>query len=653
MSIQKKIILIILMVSCIPLLLLSVISINYVTRSVEEETINQNKLLVSNVKLEINNYIDQPLVALKAIASSPSVQTFDLPQTKNMLVQVQKKYPDISLILVDNKGNQVVRGDNASLSNIADRAYFQAAFNGGEENISEVVYAKNTNRFIISLATPVRNINTGSIVGVMQGSIALSHISNFVTELSKDGKIAYVVDGGGRILAHPDAQVVKERTDLSNYDFIKTALAEKKNGFAIIDTKESGKKLVAYEYDSRTGWLICLEVPYGLITAKTHSLSVVLVLVTLVALVIIGVFVTVIAKRIVRPIVSMQKTAIQISQGDLTRRVDITSRDEIGLLAEAFNTMVMQLKNLILQISSYAEQVAASSEELTAGSEQSAQAANQIATSIATIAAGTAEQLAATDETSATVGQLSAGVQQMAASANRVAEESAKAADKAKEGGQAIAKAIDQMSIIENTVNTSATVVAKLGERSKEIGQIVDTISGIAGQTNLLALNAAIEAARAGEQGRGFAVVAEEVRKLAEQSQGAAKKIAELIGEIQCDTDKAVVAMNDGTQEVRIGADVVNAAGSTFREISDVVTHVSEQVKKISATIQQTAVDSQCIVSSIKKIDELSRISSDNTQNVSAATEEQLASMEEIAASSQSLAKLAQELQFAVAKFRV
>jgi methyl-accepting chemotaxis protein len=270
------------------------------------------------------------------------------------------------------------------------------------------------------------------------------------------------------------------------------------------------------------------------------------------------------ARRISRPVNQLAEVAQKVASGDLTQQVKAYSQDEIGQLASAFNTMVIQLKTLIRQINTNAEQLAASSEELTASSEQSAQAANQIATSITDVAAGATEQMSAANETSAVVQQMSAGIQQMAASANQVAAQSSQAADKAKDGGAAVEKAVSQMAQIENTVNNSAAVVAKLGERSKEIGQIVDTISGIAGQTNLLALNAAIEAARAGEQGRGFAVVAEEVRKLAEQSQEAAKKIAELIGEIQGDTDKAVVAMNDGTREVKTGAEVVNAAGIAF-----------------------------------------------------------------------------------------
>jgi methyl-accepting chemotaxis protein len=168
-----------------------------------------------------------------------------------------------------------------------------------------------------------------------------------------------------------------------------------------------------------------------------------------------------------------------------------------------------------------------------------------------------------------------------------------------------------------------------------------------------LALNAAIEAARAGEQGRGFAVVAEEVRKLAEPSQEAAKKIADLIGEIQNDTNMAVMAMDDGTREVKIGGQVVNAAGVAFRDITKLIDQVSAQVTEISAATQQMATGSQQIVGAVKKIDDLSKMSASESQSVSAATEEQLASMEEIAGSSEALAKLAQELSAATAKFHV
>jgi len=359
-------------------------------------------------------------------------------------------------------------------------------------------------------------------------------------------------------------------------------------------------------------------------------------------------------KIISAPLNAMVSFCKELSAGDFRDKPrKIARKDEIGQVADALADMRNALRTLMKNINESAEQLAASSEELTASADQSAQAANQVAESITDVANGAEEQLSVADNTSKVVQQMSASIQQVAINANKVSGQSAQASNKAIEGNKSVDKAVNQMASIEKTVTTSAHVVAKLGERSKEIGQIVDTISGIAGQTNLLALNAAIEAARAGEQGRGFAVVAEEVRKLAEQSQDAAKQISALIGEIQGDTGRAVEAMNDGTREVKLGAEVVNASGKAFQEIADMVTQVSGQTKEISAAIEQMASDSQQIVASVKQIDELSKKASGEAQTVSAATEEQSASMEEIASSSQALAHLAMNLREAVSKFQI
>ena len=360
-------------------------------------------------------------------------------------------------------------------------------------------------------------------------------------------------------------------------------------------------------------------------------------------------------QRIIKPINLLQKELTQLAQsgGDLTHSIAIKSKDEIGQLANTVNAFLASLREIMSHVMSSAQQVAVSSKELTANAEQSARAANQVAVSISSVANGANEQLTAANETSTIVLQMSAGIQSVAVNTTQAAKQSAEAAIKAKDGGNTVAKAVSQMAYIEDTVNSSAEAVATLGDRSKEIGEIVNTISGIAGQTNLLALNAAIEAARAGEQGRGFAVVASEVRKLAEQSNEAAQKIAEMIGEIQGDTDKAIVAMNDGTREVKNGAEVVNAAGAAFQDIVELISQVSAQVDAISVAIQQIANGSQKIVGSVKKIDDFSKTSASEAQTVSAATEEQSASIEEIASSSEALSKLGQELQAAVVKFRV
>jgi len=370
-------------------------------------------------------------------------------------------------------------------------------------------------------------------------------------------------------------------------------------------------------------------------------------------LIVIALGVTV-ARMVARPLKEVAATVSEVAAGNLAAGlVAVDSRDEAGEVATAINAMTENLRALIKQVAGTAEQVAASSEQLNASADQAALTSNQVAESISGVAQGSAAQLKAVEESSAAVEQMSATVELVTANASVVAETSAQAAEAAARGTDQISSAVRQIANIEKTVAESARIVETLGERSKEIGQIVDTISSIAGQTNLLALNAAIESARAGEAGRGFAVVAEEVRKLAEQSQDASKQISELIGAIQADTEQAVAAMHQGTSAVRIGSEVVNKAGDAFQEILAAVGRVSDQAGQMSQAIAEMAGGSEKIVASMKEIDAVSKANVEETQNVSAATEEQSATMEEIAASSQGLATIAQDLQTAIRRFTI
>lgn len=383
------------------------------------------------------------------------------------------------------------------------------------------------------------------------------------------------------------------------------------------------------------------------------SISKILTILILVAIVVTAVSLIAITRNIGNGISALLGVSQKVAVGDLKEMVRVDSTDEIGQLGKATNQMIDNLKGLLNQIQKTSGQVAASSEELTASADQSAEVTQNIARSITDVSEASTNQVSAVNTASAAVQQMSAGIEETAATVASAAEQAQQALDAAQDGNQSIERAVAQMNNIETTVNSSAQVVTKLGERSKEIGQIVDTIAGIAGQTNLLALNAAIEAARAGEMGKGFAVVAEEVRKLAEQSQEAAKQIGELIGEIQGDTDQAVVAMNEGTKEVQTGAQVVKEAGDAFVKILEMVDAVHKQSKDIATTMEEVANGTQQIVGSVQEIDQSSKSVAAESQSVSAATEEQSASMEEIAAASRNLANLAQELQGATNKFKL
>ena len=387
---------------------------------------------------------------------------------------------------------------------------------------------------------------------------------------------------------------------------------------------------------------------------ERNRLVLMVALIALATIAIGAAFALLIARHIVRPIHEVLEHVQEVSAGNLAvKEIDVTSGDEIGELGGAINTMTESLRRLIRQVEDAGEHINASSEELTAGAERAADAANQIAASITTVAAGSERQAEAIADADSIVVQLSAGIQQVAANAGAVSGQAAQSVEAAEEGRKSVDQAICQMRTIESTVTESAKVVTRLGERSYEIGQIVATITGIAEQTNLLALNAAIEAARAGEQGRGFAVVADEVRKLAEQSGEAAKQIAQMIAEIQGETDQAVQSMNNGAEEVKHGTAAVDAAGKSFADIFGAIHEISEQMREVSTVMEEMAKGSEQIVSSMQDIDKLGKESASQAQNVAAATQEQSATTEEIAAASEALAKLAEELSQSVHQFRI
>lgn len=360
-----------------------------------------------------------------------------------------------------------------------------------------------------------------------------------------------------------------------------------------------------------------------------------------------------ITKQIGIAIYQLMKLFEKLADGQLQAKGEVYSQDELGRLTQMYNQTIDKLRATVINIQKEAEHVAASSEELTASADQSAQVTQQVAQSIAQVANASEGQLSAVHTSTEAIQTISARLEEVSGNADASSKQAAEAQQTAQEGSLSVQKAVEQMGNIESTVNESAQVIETLGERSKEIGQIVDTISGIAGQTNLLALNAAIEAARAGEHGKGFAVVAEEVRKLAEQSQEAAKQIAELIMKIQSETQQAVVAMQAGTQEVKVGAEVVNESGRAFKKIMQLSEIVAGQVGGIAGTMQEVAANAQEIVISSDLISKETKSVSSETQNVSAATEEQSAAMEQIAASSQNLSKISQNLQEETRKFSV
>lgn len=536
------------------------------------------------------------------------------------------------------------------------RSWYKLAADNGKLMFSDPYFELASKQLAVSVVMPLKN-SSGKLLGVLGEDISLNTLSESVKNINLQGTgFAFLFDSGGVLIAHPDPNLISKNVfEVDNLKSMTSVLKEaigKQQGLSTYTDKGEDFFLV-YEKVPSTGWTLAISAPQEIVSRPLANLAWLFVLITVVCMLTVMVITFIAAKRITKPVETLVGQVNEVAAGDLTKVVVVEGKDEIADMATSVNNMIASLRNLILQIHTCADQMAASSEELSASSQESAQVSNQVAGSVADIAAGTQQQRSAVEETSAAVEKMSVSIQTAINDAKQTVAISSQAAAKAQASGVSISKSVDQMALIEQTVNHSARVITNLGERSKEIGQIVDTISGIAGQTHLLALNAAIEAARAGEHGRGFAVVAEEVRKLAEQSREAAEKIAKLISEIQQDTSMAVAAIDDGTREVGLGAKAVNEAGQTFREISELVLQVSKHVTQIAAAMQTVDTGNQQIVSSVQAIDRLSGKAAVKAETVSAATQEQLAASEEFASSSQTLAALSQQLQAAVNHFHI
>jgi methyl-accepting chemotaxis protein len=383
---------------------------------------------------------------------------------------------------------------------------------------------------------------------------------------------------------------------------------------------------------------------------KIYIVQISLAIVAAVLTVVVGGMVT---RSILGPLRLVGTAAQEIARGKLNQQIEVKSMDEVGMLAVSFNQMAANIRALIIQVQHASGKVTTSSDELSQSTEQTKVAINQIAEMIEEVASGADAQVQGVEESKQAINEMVSGIMNISESSSQVAEASQETAREAEQGNDSLQRAVSQMGAIKSSVGDTAAMIKALNERSRDIGKIVGTITDISAQTNLLALNATIEAARAGEHGRGFAVVADEVRKLAEQTGESARQITSMITEIQTDTNRAVEAMNKGTQEVDLGMGIINEAGEAFQRIYASIQNVASQIQQVSAVTENLSASSQQVAASVEELARIARESSANTQGVAATTEEQLAYIEEISSAVHQLNQMANDLQSVINKFEV
>lgn len=361
-----------------------------------------------------------------------------------------------------------------------------------------------------------------------------------------------------------------------------------------------------------------------LMTSVSEMAYLTLGIISLVAILLGVLFAFLNARLILVPLKKVVATAERIAAGDLTEPERVDRKDELGQLHRAMQDMTVSLRELIGKISKSIHQVATQAEQLSSGAEETS--------------SGAQRQKLEMDQAAAAVEEMAASVSQVAASARHASEAAAEADSKTKQGDQIVSKVVSQIRNLKDVVERSKGSVNKLNVESQEIGRILDVIKAVAEQTNLLALNAAIEAARAGEQGRGFAVVADEVRALASRTQNSTTEIENLIGKLQQVAEDAVQEMESSS---RLTGDTVSLAGDAsvlLSEVSASVSTIDGLNQQIASAAEEQSGAANQISESVTRVRDISGSSAKATENT--------------ASSSRELAKLGNDLQLGVSRFK-
>lgn len=650
-SLKTKLILFFILFAVVPTIVGGAISIYMNVTSTKNAVIHSNTNTAAQIAKQIEIMLDDTKGMTEGLAASPTARSLDGAVLRDMIISFQQKNPQFELIYVmDASGMQVAR-TAGTLANRGDRPYFKEAMKGSTY-FTDVYISSFTNAPSVTVSVPIKN-SSGTVIGVFAADIGLQTLWT-IAENVKVGKNGYVevVDNNGVVVAYPDHEKVLKKESFAEIEYVKKVMTGQAGEMDAVSSR-GDQTISAFTPVAKYKWGVIVNEPLKDVYSGAISASYIMIAILIISLILAAVTAFYVARSIVNPLQKVVHSVEQVAGGDLSQTLVAEGVLEVNQLVQGVNQMTVALRKIILHAASVAESVAASAEELTASATEVGKASEEVTGTIQDVAQSATTQVQLSDESSNIMVEMQAGIADAVQAACEVSAVSERSEQSAEDGLKQVNHAVGLMSSIQEDVGNAAQKINILGEKSRQIGQIVEVITNIAGQTNLLALNAAIEAARAGEQGRGFAVVADEVRKLAEQSQEAAKEIAEIIGAIQSETVQAVEAMDKGSKEVVEGVKVVSTSKVAFEEIYIDVKEMRKQIENILVIMDAQLTGSGQVGQSINGIADASRTNAASSQEVAAASEEQNASVHEIVTAVAGLATMASELQEVVHKFKV
>ncbi len=655
-GIRGRIIILVIIITLIPLGMLTYFNINTQTHSIEMSMQDLNKAVNQGMIERINAFIVQSLNTLEQMPKTIDILTLDRYQQERIIRKIASghgaTYREITL--ADGQGI-VAFSMNPKLNdtNIAGSRWFTEAMKGKSFISDSYVDSKRTPVF--DIAVPVMDQNNQAI-GVLSAKIGLDDIQAMVskTKIGQNG-IAYIIDKNGVVLAHPEfkAKVMDGYNTVTNMIEGPIKVIKGEEGTSLYDNDKGQKVNGTYFRIPLTGWGMITEIGVEEAMQPVRKAAKDSVVLMLGAIIIAMIGSLLLAYIITKPLVNMARVAGEIKDGNLNKRLQVTSKDEIGDLQMSFNQMTDALSSILAEVGTAVTEITDAAALLSQSAHISTAATDEISAIVEDVAMGSQSQIHSVKITSEITAEISQSVEETARKTQAVADTAEDAAKIAMEGSVNIGTINEKIGIIKENVVSSAALVEKLGNKSAEVTGMVKVIRDIAGKTNMLALNAAIEAARAGDAGKGFAVVANEIRSLAEQTRDASKDIETLLLEIRTETDQTVKAMNQGLVEVEKGTEAITATSGTFEKIIGDIRLVAEDVRTVSDAVFGLRSETVKVINAVEEVNTIADATSKGTQNVLASTEEQSSAMQEINASAARLSEMATSLRDILTRFQL